>query len=218
MIQLTNSVVGQFWFKFVDFLPDFFGGLIVLILGFILANIIRRLLKTLFAFFRIDNLLQKTKVISKDDVKLWEDILAEIARWTVIILFLVPALEAWRLSQATQVINQVLFYIPNVIIAVIIGFVGMIVANLITNLVHHSTKSIGEASANTLAVFAKSAIIFFTALIILNQVGVAQDLVRIIFTGIVVMLALAGGLAFGLGGKELAHDLLEQLRKKIEVK
>ncbi len=216
MIDLINSVFGKFWLKFIDYLPDFFGGLIILILGFIIANIVRRLLKTLFAFFRVDNLLQKTKVIAKDDVMLWEEILAEIARWTIIILFLVPALEAWRLSRATQIINQVLFYIPNVIIAVIIGFVGLIVANLIANLVRHSTKSIGETSANTLAVFARSAIIFFTALIILNQVGVAQDLVRIIFTGIVVMLALAGGLAFGLGGKDLAQDLLERLRKKLE--
>jgi len=216
MIDLLNSVFGKFLFKFVDYLPDFFGGLLILILGFILANVIRRLLITLFTFFRVENLLQKTKVISKDDIKLWQEILAEILRWTIIILFLVPALETWRLSRATQIINQVLFYIPNVIIAVIIGFVGMIVANLTANLVRHSTKSIGETSAGTLAVFAKSAIIFFTSLIILNQVGVAQDLVRIIFTGIVVMLALAGGLAFGLGGKDLARDVLEQLRKKLE--
>jgi len=142
--------------------------------------------------------------------------LAEILRWTVIIMFLIPTLEVWGLSRATGVINQLLLYLPNVIVAVIIGFIGSIVSNLGADLVKSSIKSLGVASANTLAIFTRSAIIFFTVLVIMNQLGVAQDLIRILFTGIVVMLAIAGGLAFGLGGKDLAKNLLEQLQKKIK--
>ena len=216
MLDLINSVVGKFWVRFIDYLPDFFAGLLILIIGFILANILKRVLLTLFRFLRIDALFQRTKVFGKNEIKLWEEIIAEIIRWTIIILFLVPTLEVWGLSRATQILNQFLIYIPNVIIAVIVGAVGMIVSNLFADLVRHSTKSVGESSAHALAVFARSTIIFFTVLIILNQLGVAQDLVRIIFTGIVVMLALAGGLAFGLGGKDLAREILEEIRNKIK--
>jgi len=154
--------------------------------------------------------------MAKQEVTLWEEILAELLRWTVIILFLIPTLEAWGLTGATVVLNQLLFYLPNVVVAVIIGFVGLVSANLVSDLVKHSIKTIGATSANTLAVFSKSAIIFFAVLMILNQLGVAQDLVRILFTGIVAMLAIAGGLAFGLGGQGIARDMLEELKNKVK--
>ena len=129
---------------------------------------------------------------------------------------LIPTLEVWGLSRATAVLNQFLFYLPNVIVAVIIGFVGILVANLVADLVKHSIDTIGSTSAGTLAVLAKGIIMFFTSLVVLNQLGVAQDLIRILFTGIIAMLAIAGGLAFGLGGQELAKQLLEELRKKLK--
>lgn len=168
------------------------------------------------SLLRLQNILQKTGVMAKQEVTLWEEILAELLRWTVIILFLIPTLEAWGLTGATVVLNQLLFYLPNVVVAVIIGFVGLVSANLVSDLVKHSIKTIGATSANTLAVFSKSAIIFFAVLMILNQLGVAQDLVRILFTGIVAMLAIAGGLAFGLGGQGIARDMLEELKNKVK--
>lgn len=216
MFEITNAVLGRFWYKFVNYLPDFFGGLVILIIGLILSSILKSVLLTLFTFFRIEGILQKTKVLAKSEVKLWEEILAEILKWTVILLFLIPTLEVWGLSRATNVINQFLFYLPNVVVAVIIGFVGLIIANLAADLVRSSVKTMGSSSANALAVFSKSTIIFFTVLVILSQLGVAQDLIRIFITGIVAMLAIAGGLAFGLGGRDIAKELLEELRGKFK--
>jgi hypothetical protein len=108
-----------------------------------------------------------------------------------------------------------LAYIPNVFVAVIIGLVGTVAARIISDIVKHAVKSIGAKSANMLATTAYYAISFFTALVVLNQLGIASDLVRILFTGIVVMIAIAGGLAFGLGGKDIARDILEGLQKKL---
>ncbi|MFN4212796.1 MAG: mechanosensitive ion channel family protein [Microgenomates group bacterium] len=216
MIELINSVITRFWVRLVNFLPDFFGGLLILIAGFIVAGIIRKLIITLLIFLRVDTLLQKARLLARNQVKLWEEIIAEIAKWTIVILFLVPTLEIWGLSKATVVLNQFLFYLPNVLVAVIIGFVGIVVANLVADLVKHSITTTGATSAAAMAVAAKSTVLFFTALIVLNQLGVAQDLIRILFTGIVAMLALAGGLAFGLGGRDLAKEILEELKKKFK--
>lgn len=216
MFFLVNDIVIGFIQRLREFLPNFFGGLVVLLIGIVLASILKKILLSLFSFFRLSTFLERTHLMQKQEVKIWEDVLAEILRWTVIILFLIPTLEAWGLNRATLVLNQFLFYLPNVIVAVIIGFIGLVASNLVADVVRHSIKSLGSTSANSMAVFAKGLTVFFTILIVLNQLGVAQDLIRILFTGIVAMLALAGGLAFGLGGRDMAKDVLEELRKKVK--
>ena len=206
MINLVNNVLINFWHKFSNYLPDFFGGVLILIIGLVAASILKRFLLTILRFLKIERILEKTKLLAKGEVKIWEEVLTEILRWTVVILFLIPTLEVWGLSRATAVLNQFLFYLPNVIVAVIIAFIGLLASNLVADLVKHSIKTIGSSSANTLSVLAKGVIVFFTILIVLSQLGVAQDLIRILFTGIIAMLAIAGGLAFGLGGKDIAKD------------
>ena len=216
LIDTVNNIIQPFWKSFVTFLPDLFGGLLILIIGLVVANLLKGILLTLFGFLKLERLFQQSKAVEKGEVKLWEEVIAEIVRWTVVILFLIPTLQVWGLSEAITVLNQVLFYIPNVIVAVVIGFVGLISSNLVANVVRRTIKTLGSTTANTLAVFTKSVIVFFTILVVLNQLGVAQDIIRILFTGIIGMLALAGGLAFGLGGKDMARDLLSELTKKVK--
>ncbi len=216
MFVLLNSILFSFFNRLVNYLPNFFGGFIILLIGLVLASILKRILLSLFSFFKLANLLQSLKLMNQKEVRVWEEVLAEVLRWTIVILFLIPTLEVWGLSRATPVLNQFLLYLPNVIIAVIIGFIGLLTANLVSDLVSSSIKAVGATSARTLAYVAKASIIFFTILIIMNQLGVAQDLIRILFTGIVAMIALAGGLAFGLGGQGVAKQILESFRKKIK--
>jgi len=216
LIDSVNNIIQPFWKSFLGFLPELFGGLLILIIGLLIANILRGVLLSVFGFLKFEKVFQQAKGIDKGEIRLWEEVIAEIVRWTVVILFLIPTLQVWGLSEATTVINEVLFYIPNVIVAIVIGFVGLVSSNLLANLVRRTIKSIGSSTANTLAVSTKSVVIFFTVLVVLNQLGVAQDIIRILFTGIISMLAIAGGLAFGLGGKDLAKDLLSELTRKVK--
>lgn len=216
MLEVVNTILFQFWRRFADYLPDLFGGIIILVIGLILASLLKKLLLTFFSFFRFERFFAQTRAMDKGEVRLWEEVLIELLRWTVVILFLIPTLEVWGLSRATSVLNQILLYIPNVIVAVVIAFVGLVAANLVSNLVRNSVRTLGSSSANSLAMLSKAAIVFFTALIVLNQLGVAQQLIQILFTGIVGMLSLAGGLAFGLGGRDIAKELLDDLRRRLK--
>jgi len=216
MFEAVNSIMARFWIQLLDFLPRFFGGLLILVIGLVIAGILKSVLISLFRLVRLDRLFARTKLVGQQETKLWEDILTEIVRWTVILLFLVPTLEVWGLQRATGVVNQFLLYLPNVIVAVVMGFVGLVLSNLVAEVVRNGVRSMRGASANALATLAKASMLFFTALVVLNQLGVAQDLVRILFTAIVGMLAVAGGLAFGLGGREHAKDLLDSLKKNIK--
>lgn len=215
MFNVVQRILGNFFADIADYLPNLFGGLLILLIGLVLATLLKRLLLSVLAFFRLSGILERTKLMKKSEVSVWEEVLAEVLRWTVIILFLIPTLEVWGLSRATAVLNQLLFYLPNVIIAVIIGFIGLIVANMTSDIVKHSFATVDTRSSQTFALLTKGSIVFFTSLVVMNQLGVAQDLIRILFTGIIAMIALAGGLAFGLGGREIASELLQELMKKV---
>lgn len=216
MIELINTILFDFFKNFGNYMPNLFGGLLILVVGLLIGSIVKQLILTVVTFSKIDLLFHKTKLIKKEEVNVWTEVLSEILKWMLIIVFLVPALEVWGLSRATSVVNQILFYLPNVVVAVVIAFVGILASNLTSDLIRHSVKTIGSTASNSLAVFTRGTIMFFTVLVVLNQLGVAQDLIRILFTGIVAMLSLAGGLAFGLGGKELAKELLEELKSKLK--
>lgn len=214
--QVLAGVVVNSFARFYAYLPQFVGGLLILFFGIIAAAVVK---KAVLGFFRVLDLqkwLRKIKIADKKTIDIWTELIAELFRWSTVILFLVPAVEAWGIPRVTNVLNQLLFYIPNVFVAVVVGFVGFIVAGLTFDVVYHGSEGLGSNQAKALATFARYAILFFTGLIVLNQLGVASQLIRILFTGIVAMLAIAGGLAFGLGGQDLARDILKGLREKLE--
>lgn len=212
----VSAIIGDFFLKIIAFIPQFLGGLAILIVGLIIASILKHIILVFFNVIKIEKWLGETKLIKGKEVQVWPGVLAELVRWSIVILFLVPTIEAWGLPKATEVLNQLLLYIPNIIVAVFIGFVGLVVANLTYDIVRHAVRGVGGTQSIAFGTFARYAIIFFTILVVLNQLGVASDLIRILFTGIVAMIAIAGGLAFGLGGKDLAAEILRELKAKLE--
>lgn len=205
-----------------SYLPQFLGGLILLLIGLAVAAILKEVVLRFLRFLRVEEWFGSVtdwfNKVRTDRGRgwVWTNVVAELVRWTVVILFLVPAAEAWGLPKVTDLLNQVLLYIPNVFVAVMIGFIGLVAARLVSDIVRHASKGLGGESSNLLGSVARWAMVFFTALVVLNQLGVAAELIRILFTGIVAMLAIAGGLAFGLGGQETAKKVLGDLQKRVE--
>lgn len=214
--QIISNIITSSLFKLASYFPQFLGGLIVLVIGLIVAAILHRVVLEFFKLVKVSEWLEKAKVAKAGDFNVWPGLLAELIRWTTIILFLVPAVEAWGVPRVTEVLNKLLFYLPNVFVAVIIGLIGIVIANLTYDVVRHGARNLGSTSANAIGGIARYSILIFTALIVLNQLGVASVLIQTLFTGIIAMLALAGGLAFGLGGQETAKDVLNGLREKLE--
>ncbi len=214
MFSLLGSISAIFVGRFSDFLPNFISGLIIITIGIVLSVVLKNFLHSLFRFFRLEALLDSSKLMKSYEVHIWETIFAEITRWATIIVFLIPAFDIWGLSRVISVLSQVLIYTPNLIIGLLIGFFGLITANLLSEVVAHSLRGKKESYVRGMALLTKGVIVFFTVLIFLNQIGIAQDLIKILFTGIVAMIALAGGLAFGLGGRDAAAELIEEVMKK----
>lgn len=213
----VTTVIGSFLTALSEFVPRFIGGLVVFSVGLILATLVHKTIKAVLNSLRFEELLKRYGLshVEGRDV-LWSDVLSELGRWSIIVVFLIPTLSVWGIGQANELLSQVLLFIPNVAIAVIIALVGMVFANLAHDAVLSSSKSLGKSLAQTAALVARWAIVVFVALIVLNQLGIGADLIRILFAGMVAFLAIAGGLAFGLGGSDVAKDILSQLREKFK--
>ncbi len=209
--SLNNALVG-----IVNFVPKFIAGLIIFLMGLIIAAIVKRIVEEVFRVLRLENLLRRYGVPQSRQELSWTNILAEIVRWFVVVLFLIPTADVWGLPQIVTVLNAFLLYLPNVFVAAIILLVGIVAGRLAHDVVLASLKGVTRETTRTMASVVRWAIIVFVLLAVLSQLGVAVDLVRILFTGFVAMVAIAGGIAFGLGGQGVARGMLEDLKKKLK--
>lgn len=198
------------------FVPNILTGVVILLLGIILGSIIKRVLTEIFKALNVESYLRKYGVPEAKREFSWTNMLAEIARWFIVILFLIPAADVWGLRQVTILLNEFLLYLPNVFVAAIVALLGFVFARLLHDVVLASTREVMPEGSQTIASITRWAIIIFVMLAVLTQLGVAGDLIRILFTGFVAMIAIAGGIAFGLGGQDTARMLLESLRKGLQ--
>ena len=210
MATLNNSFA-----SIIAFIPRFLSGLIILLIGIIIASFLKQVLAELFKFIKLETFLKRYGVPESKESANWSNILAEIARWFVIIVFLIPTADVWGLSKFVEVLNGLLVYLPNVFVAVLLLLVGFVVSKLVYDLILASIRGVSKESARTLAMVGRWSVLVFVFLVVLNQLGIASDLIRILFAGIVAMVAIAGGLAFGLGGKDAAREIITELKKKI---
>lgn len=198
------------------FVPKFLAGAVILLIGIIIGSILKRVVVEVFKALRVEAFLHKYGVPEMREELTWTNILGEIVRWFVIIIFLIPTAEVWDLPRITTALNQVLFYLPNVFVAAVIALVGFVFARLTHDVILAGAKGVDPNTASTAASVARWAVQVFVILAVLSQLGVATDLIRILFTGFVAMLAVAGGIAFGLGGQSAAKDVVEAVRKRLK--
>lgn len=199
-----------------NFVPRFIAGFLILLIGLVIGSIVKQLILSASKSLRVDAYLKRYGVPELREDYTWSNILAEIARWFVIIIFLIPTSDVWGMPRIGTLLNELLLYLPNVFVAVVIALVGFVLARLAHDVILASIKGVTRESTEGIASGAQWIINIFVILAVLNQLGVASDLIRILFTGIVAMIALAGGIAFGLGGQKNAEDILNGIRKRLK--
>lgn len=209
----------QVWVEVTAIVPALVAALALLVVGVIVGNVLKRITITIFKNLKIDTALDAAGVdalTEKTGYKLQSGLfVGSLVKWFILIVFIVAALDVLNLDQATAFLSSVVLnYLPQVIVAVVILLGGIIVANFVEKVVAAGVTATKIATAGLLSKFAKFAILAFTALAVLNQLSIAPELVQMLFAGLVFGLSLAFGLAFGLGGKEVAADTLKKLHGK----
>jgi hypothetical protein len=218
---ITMSMLGL-WERFINFLPALVGAILVFVAGWIVAVALGKAVEHIVKIIRIDDVVEKAGTkgrLRKAGVDFnIAKFFGGLVKWFLILVFLMAATDILHLVQVTSFLNSIVLYLPNVIVAAIILAVAFLVGNFVYAVIKGSTKIAGIVSATLLATVAKWAIVIFGFLAALIQLGVASSLINTLFIGLVAMLALAGGLAFGLGGKDEAALILKKLRHEITEK
>ncbi len=202
------AAVGAALSGILGFLPNLIGAIIILLVGWAIANVLAALVDKGLDALRFDRWMAKAGVdraIARTGLKLEpSNMVAQLVKWLVVLVTLVVAADALNLPQVTAALMAIIGYIPNVIAALLIVTLGALLASFIGNLV----KTTPLEASDLLGQVAYWAIMIFAALAALTQLNIAPELVQILFTAVIGAVALAAALAFGLGLRTEAADLM----------
>lgn len=207
------------WFRIASFIPEIVGALLILVVGLVVASMAGKLVKKLIDYSKVDSLMQKLKI--KEELEglgfkfSLGVVVGKITKWFFIIATLIAVADVLKIPQITQFLERVVLYIPNVLVAVVILAIGVIAGRLVYDAVNKGAETFKMSSyiGSILATVAKWAVVIFTVMAALVQLGVASSMIQILFTGLVAMAALAGGLAFGLGGRKKAEEVIDKITR-----
>ncbi len=218
--EATTKALTDLWTSFINFLPQLIGAIIVFLVGWLIAAVVAKLVSEILRKLGLNKIMEKRsfkQALDKADLKIdFAGFIGLIFKWIIVIVFLALAADILKLSDFSNFLSSIVMYLPNVIIAAFIFIVAVIVAELLEKIIKASTEGIKSGYGHIIGMIVKWAIWIFASLAILSQLGVVPELIHTLFTGMVYLVVIAGGLAFGLGGKEIAADILENFRKKLK--
>jgi hypothetical protein len=195
---------------FLVAIPLVIGALLIIIVGWVIAGLLARLTSEVLRRVGADRLFaehsgrvygERTRSIKPSVVG------GELVKWLVRLVFLVAAANVLGLTQVSELLNQVLLWIPNLIVAAIILLIAPVVARFVRGAIEVGAGEMGFTNAPLLGRIAEIALVAFAVIIAINQIGIAANLVNTLFIGLVAAVSLAFGLAFGLGGRDVAAEL-----------
>ena len=198
---------------FLGAIPRIIGFLVILVIGWLISGALAAGVAALLRAVRFNVLAQNAGIQGFiNNMGLRTDasgLLANIVKWFVRLIVLVVAFDALGLPAVSQVFQQFLLWIPNLVVAVVVLVIAGLAANALSNLVRGSTAQAGFDNPDLLATIARVAVWAFGIVVAVNQIGIAQELVNTLFMGFIGALALAAGLAFGLGGRDTAGQIVQ---------
>ena len=223
LVGVTFDALWGAWSKLLSFLPELVGAVVVLIVGLIVAAGLGMLVEKVFDALRLTALVNKTGV---DEYFKRGGVEFNIARffgrltyWFVTIVAVTAAAEVLGLKVLSLFLyDSVLPYISRVAGAVLILLATIVVANFLKSIVRASVMSAKMHSAKFLGALTWWAVVALGLFAALSTLGIDTDAIKIVLQGVMIMVALAGGIAFGLGGKEYAAHLVNRLREDVHSK
>jgi hypothetical protein len=208
---IRASLAGAFGMMFTA-IPRVLGFIIILLVGWLVASLVGKAVRAILHKLQFNALADRIgvgdfvrKMGSADPAAL----VAALLAWLIRIVVLLVAFDALGLTGVSELLRQLLLWIPNLVVAMVILVLAGIGARALGDLVRGAAAEAGFSNPETLANVTRTAVWVFAVIIAVNQVGIASNLINILVTGAVAALALAGGLAFGLGGRDLAARILE---------
>jgi len=210
----TNYTIAQF----AVFLPRIVGALLVFFIGLLVARFIKQLVIKSLENLRISKAVEKTPLelflANAEFGQKIETIIGNIFYWLFLFVILHTSISLLGLTPLSDVMDQILNYIPHVFSALLIFIFGVLIAGLVESVVKGAMRSIDLNSGRLFAKIASYVVVVVASLAAISELGIATDFIRILFFGVVFTFALGSGLALGLGGQDLIRKILDDWYKK----
>lgn len=217
---VTVEALQGLWQAFLMFTPALVGALVVFVIGWFISVGIGRLITEILKKLSFNRVFEKggwKTALERAEIKVDPaGFIGAIVKWVLFIVFMLAAVEILGLGQFAGFLGGVLAYLPNVIVAALIFVVTVIVVDIVEKVMRAGVESIKVGYGHMVSVVVKWSIWVFAILAILHQLGIAKPFMETLFTGLVAMLVLAFGISFGLGGKEVAGEILQDLKRKLK--
>lgn len=219
-LDTTIIALKNLWLGFIDFIPNLIGAIIVFLIGWLISIALGKLIAEILKRIKFNRIFEKggwKTALEKAEIKVdASSFIGAIIKWVLLIVFLAAAVEILGFNQLTVFLTQkVLPFLPNVVVAAFIFVVAVIIADILEKVVRAAVEGAKVGYGQLVGAIVRWSIWVFAILIILSQLGIGETFMADLFRGIVVMIVLAIGLAFGLGGKDVAAEILQDLRNKL---
>jgi len=201
-------------------IPKIIGFLLILAAGWFIASLIERGLAAILRSIRFNHFAERaglTDFVEKMGMNTDPaGLVGLVVKWFVRLIALVVAFDALGLPAVSEVLRQLLLWLPNVVVALVVLVIGGLAARALSNVVRGAASEAGLSNTNFLSKVASVVVWAFAIVVAVNQLGIATELVNTLFMAVVGALALAVGLAFGLGGRETAAEILRKAYSKAQ--
>jgi hypothetical protein len=214
---MMASLTGAFA-MFFSAIPKILGFLIILVVGWLLSSLVEKAIAAVLRAIKFNDLATRSgfadfvgKMGTGTDSA---GMIAAIAKWFVRLITLVVAFDALGLPAVSDVLRQLLLWLPNLVVALVVLVIGGLAASALSRIVRGATAEAGLGNPDFLAKVASVAVWAFAIVVAVNQIGIATTLVNTLFMATVGAIALALGLAFGLGARETAGEIVRKWYSK----
>jgi Conserved TM helix len=199
--------------NFLGFLPQLIGAILVLVIGWIIAGLVAGLIQRILERIGFERAAQSTGIANfvKRSGSDWtvSRVVAEIVKWFIRLIAIQAAASILGMEQISEIINDILRWLPNLVVALAIIVIGALLARFVAGVVRGATSEMGFGNPDLMASIAQYAIIVFAVIAAVDQLGIAETVVNTLFTGLVIAVAAAFAIAFGLGGQQTAARITE---------
>ena len=217
--SITLLALQDAWQGFLTFIPVLLGAIIVFVIGWIISIGVGRVIAEILNRLKFNKLFERTgwsEALTKAELKVTpSNFIGAICKWILVIVFLLASVEILGFVQFADFLKSVIGWLPNLVVAIAIFVVAIIIADILEKIVKAAIKRIEIKYAEFLGIVVRWAVYIFAGLAVLLQLGVTPSIINTLVIGLVGTIALALGLSFGLGGKDAAAKLIEEIRGKI---
>lgn len=212
ILKVLEDSYSTLFDQIAAFIPNLIGALVILIVGWIIAKIIKTLVIKLLGVLRVDKVTEKAKVdkfLADGGIQLSAiQILGAMFYWLILLIVILAAFDTLGLTGASELFNEIILFIPNIIVAAFVLIFGFFMANVISQVAVTYLSNINVKHADVIGGFIQYGFILFVISVTLTQLNIGKEIISLAFMLLFGAVCLAFALAFGLGARDHASNIV----------